>query len=119
VLLVGECESGAVLGASGVGERGRAAEEVGAAAGAEMAGYVNSGAAVDEHLADQLVVYMALARGTSAALIGEPSLHTRTAVAVAEQLLGAEFAVQRRADGLWAVRCEGAGVARGGAAAAP
>ena len=62
------------------------AEAVGAAAGRQLGEDLASGACVDHWLADQLVVFMALAAGRSALLCGEPSLHTRTALAVAEQV---------------------------------
>lgn len=66
---------------------------------------------------DQLIIWMALAGGTSRFTCTEPSLHTRTAVAVASQLLpGARFSVSRlprapEQPQLYLVECEGAGVA--------
>eukprot|EP00897_Mesotaenium_endlicherianum_P005474 jgi/Mesen1/4955/ME000247S04230 len=43
--------------------------------------------------ADQLVVFMAMAAGTSRVLISEPTLHTRTAIQVAELLTSARFSL--------------------------
>ena len=82
---------------------------------------------------DQLVIWMALAGGTSRMLCAEPTLHTRTAMVVAEQLLpGVKFRLTRRqlaagggggADdagaaaggpALWMVECDGAGWQCGG-----
>lgn len=40
---------------------------------------------------DQLVIFMAAAEGTSRLLIGKPTLHTCTAVWVAESLTAARF----------------------------
>lgn len=73
---------------------------------------------------DQLIIYMALARGTSRFTCAEPTLHTRTAIAVASQLLpAARFSVSRLPRGgggggaegeappqLYLVECIGAGV---------
>ena len=68
---------------------------------------------------DQLVIFMALAEGESRMLCTEPTMHTRTAMAVAEQMLpGAKFEVsvckgkrQREGGGrLWLVKCRGAGI---------
>ena len=43
---------------------------------------------------DQLIIWMALAGGTSRLVCAEPTLHTRTAIVVAQQLLsGARFTV--------------------------
>lgn len=67
---------------------------------------------------DQLIIFMALASGTSTILTGEPTLHTRTAIAVAEQLTGARFQVLQLPQGgpgagLWRVVCQGAGQVAG------
>lgn len=42
----------------------------------------------DEYLTDQLIIFMALARGTSCLLTGPLSLHTRTAMHFAETMTG-------------------------------
>ena len=61
---------------------------------------------------DQVVIFLALAGGHSRVLCGEPTLHTRTAIAVAEQLTSAKFDVQKPQvkSGLWTVACDGAGI---------
>lgn len=47
---------------------------------------------------DQLIIWMALASGTSRMRCADPSLHTRTAMVVAEQLLpGVKFRLHRPA----------------------
>jgi RNA 3'-terminal phosphate cyclase (ATP) len=59
---------------------------------------------------------MALGKGTSRILSGEPTLHTRTAMCVAEQLTSARFEVSRQPEpqrGLWRITCQGAGVQAG------
>lgn len=67
---------------------------------------------------DQLVVFMALAGGMSRVRCGEPTLHTRTAMVVAEQMLpGVKFAVKNCGDGTWLLECQGAGLRARGAGA--
>ncbi len=86
-------------------------------------------------MADQLIIYMALAKGTSRMACAEPTLHARTAMVVAEKLLpsvrfrvvkpGREGVTVEGANdlataagtaeaecqqGLWHVECEGAGI---------
>ncbi|KAK0824184.1 hypothetical protein LTR91_014473 [Friedmanniomyces endolithicus] len=81
---------------------------------------VSSGACVDEHLRDQMVIFQALAKGRSAVFAGEaedgdaegwvarePSLHARTAEWVCRETLGMRF----NAEGL----CEGVGYGGDGA----
>ena len=57
---------------------------------------------------------MALADGTSHMSCGVPTEHTRTAIAIAEQLTGATFSVSKP-DGrsgcdTWTISCVGAGI---------
>jgi RNA 3'-terminal phosphate cyclase (ATP) len=68
-------------------------------------------------LQDQLIIFMALAGGSSSMLCNEPTLHTRTAIAVVQQLLPqAQFSISTRstrAEGtqLYMIQCRGAGLA--------
>ncbi|KAL6766332.1 hypothetical protein ACKKBG_A35605 [Auxenochlorella protothecoides x Auxenochlorella symbiontica] len=112
VLLAAHTSSGCVLGASGLGERGVSAEAVGRRAGAELAALLASGACVDAHAADQLVIFAAMAGGESRLLMGEPTLHTLAAIAVAEQLTAARFDLQT-VEGLTLMACHGAGLTWG------
>jgi hypothetical protein len=64
------------LAASAKGERGQAAEAAGTIAAAELLELLATGACVDEHLADQLVIFMALAKGRWALGMLVPTVHT-------------------------------------------
>jgi RNA 3'-terminal phosphate cyclase (ATP) len=92
---------------------------VGARLGRELAEDVgragaSAAASVDRWLADQLVVFGALASGTSRwTTAGPPTPHARAAMAVATALTGARFTVREAGGGGWTVECEGAGVAAG------
>lgn len=77
-------ERGCVLGAGALGSRGMLPHQVGRTAGRELARDLRAGVCVDTHAQDQLVLYMALAHGTTRVLTGPLSLHTRTAIHVAE-----------------------------------
>lgn len=66
------------------------------------------------HLPLQLIIFMALANGRSRILCEEPSLHTRTAMVIAESLLpGLKFSVSKAqgSQQLYVIECEGAAVA--------
>ncbi len=54
-----------LAGFSSLGARGKPAEEVGAEAASEVITYYRSGAALDRHLADQIVLYLALSGNES------------------------------------------------------
>ncbi|MFL5330609.1 MAG: RNA 3'-terminal phosphate cyclase [Gemmataceae bacterium] len=69
-----------------IGQRGVRAEAVAHEAAAEAQRYLESGAPVGEHLADQLLIPMALARGGSF-VTGPLSLHTTTNMDVISKFL--------------------------------
>ena len=89
-------------GGSALGKRGLPAEKVGKAAAGEIITELDSWAAVDVQLADQLIPYMGLARGASFT-VREVSGHTRTNIWVVEQFLGAEFGVKELESGLFLI----------------
>lgn len=62
----------------------------------ELTTTIQSGACVDKHMADQLIIFMALASGTSRLLTCAPTLHTITAIRIAEMILpGCSFTVSK------------------------
>jgi RNA 3'-phosphate cyclase len=74
-------------GSSALGRRGLPAEQVADEAVAPLLAYLGSNAAVDEHLADQLVPFCALASGESTFTCPAISPHLETVAWVVEQLL--------------------------------
>jgi len=102
ITLWAESDTG-LLGASRVAERGVRAEALGEAAGHELAADLASGATLDVHLADQVLVYLAMAQGASVFTTRAVSSHTRTALWLLPQFLPVRFSVQQ--DGSrWRVR---------------
>lgn len=80
------------------GERGVRAESVASRAVAETREYLAADVPVGRHLADQLLVPLALA-GTGSFVTMEPSSHTLTNLAVIEQFFGARLSCARVEDG--------------------
>jgi RNA 3'-terminal phosphate cyclase (ATP) len=87
---------------TGFGAKGVPAETVADRAAAEARHYLATPAAVGEHLADQLLLPLALAGGGNFTTV-EPSSHTRTNVEVIERFLDVAFAVTREDEGVWRV----------------
>jgi RNA 3'-terminal phosphate cyclase (ATP) len=79
-------------GASSLGERGLPAEKVGRRAAEDLIREIASPTAVDTHLADQLIPYLALAGGSYT--VREMSLHTRTNIWTAEHFLDTKIRVR-------------------------
>jgi len=110
VVLCGTREDGAVLGADGLGERGKPAEEVGAEAGRRLIEEAESGAFLDRHMGDMIVPYMALAEGVSEVSVSQITQHTLTNVRVAELLAGVQFHVQGELGKRGVLRVKGLGL---------
>lgn len=86
--------NGPILGADSIGERGKPAERVGEEAAGKLLKEFNSKAAVDRHMGDILIPYMAVAEGRSEIQVSEVTTHTLTNIKVAEILSGTKFTVQ-------------------------
>jgi len=82
-----------VAGFTSLGKRGKPAEKVADDACSDFIEFMASGAAVDDHLADQLVLYMALAKGQSSLIAGRITKHLATNMWVIEQFLPIKFEV--------------------------
>ncbi|MEW6221951.1 MAG: RNA 3'-terminal phosphate cyclase [Candidatus Hadarchaeota archaeon] len=113
ITLWAETENGAVLGASSLGKRGKPAEQVGKEAAESLAKQLKTGAAVDKHLTDQLIPYLALAEGVSEITSSELTMHTLTNVSLVEQILGVKFEVNGKQREPGRIRVRGIGFSRG------
>ncbi|MCA1564556.1 MAG: RNA 3'-terminal phosphate cyclase [Acidobacteria bacterium] len=91
---------------TGVGERGVRAETVAERAAGEARAYLDTGAPVGEHLADQLLIPFALAGGGSYAT-GQPSLHTTTNIEVIKMFLDVRITAKRTGGCVWKIEIFG------------
>jgi len=87
---------------TGFGQKGVTAERVAGRVAAEVTDYLESEVPVGEHLADQLLIPMALA-GKGSFVTGEPSLHTTTNMSVIQRFLDVEFTVERVSRRAWRI----------------
>ncbi|MCG7499171.1 RNA 3'-terminal phosphate cyclase [Vibrio sp. Of7-15] len=85
-----------------VGELGVSAERVAKRAAGRVNKFLHSQAAVEEHLADQLLLLIALA-GSGSFTTTQPSLHTITNAKVIEQMTGIQIKIEQRNEVLWYV----------------
>ncbi len=85
--------------ATGLGERGKPAERVADEAVDEVEAYVRSGAALDEHLADQILLPLALADGESSFTAARVTRHLNTNAAVIRLFLPGVRLVVEGAEG--------------------
>jgi RNA 3'-terminal phosphate cyclase (ATP) len=85
---------------TGFGKRGKPAERVAADVVREVRNYLRSDAAVGEHLADQLLLPMALFDGGSF-VATHSSSHARTNLRVIEEFMGPRFTTKQAAKDRW------------------
>lgn len=88
-----------------VGELGVSAERVAKRAAGRVNKFIHAEAAVEEHLADQLLLPIALA-GSGSFTTTKPSLHTTTNIEVIKLILGVEIQIEQLNDVLWKVYLE-------------
>ncbi len=101
-------QDGMAMAASSLGERGKPAEAVGRAAALDLEKTLKSGAAADAHLADQLIPYMALARGTSRLTAPELTMHAQTNMWLVRKFLEVDFRVAKDGERTL-IECSGCG----------
>lgn len=89
---------------SGIAQQGRSAEAVATGAAKGLLSYLASEAPVGVHLADQLLLPMALAGGGVFHTLAI-SNHTQTNMALIEQFLPVKFAVEEPAPGVKSISC--------------
>jgi len=82
------------LGASCIGERGKPAEKVGKEAALILKKNTDSEACLDEWMADQILPYLALAKGKSQIRVAKATQHTKTNMDVIERFLPVKFRVK-------------------------
>jgi len=89
-VLASATSGGLLLGADGLGARGKKAEKVGRGAAESLVTSLHSGASVDSNLADMIAPILSLAAGDSSLLVPQVSPHLKTGLHVAKLFTGCE-----------------------------
>jgi len=101
------CLWGPRAGFSALGARGKPAERVADEVAEAYLAFRQSGAALDRHLADQILLYLALAQGPSTVTTEAVTSHLLTNVWVIEQFLGPTFEVRGNLGEPGEIFCKG------------
>ena len=83
-----------VMGTDNLGKLGKRAEDVGKEAALELLKEQKSQACLDKHLADQILTYLALAKGKSQVTVSEITNHCKTNIWVIEKFLDGKFGIK-------------------------
>lgn len=81
------------VGASSMGKPGKRAEIVGREAAEELLSYLSCGSALDPHMGDQIIPYLALT-GSSSVKVAELTNHTLTNIYAAEKFTNRHFHIE-------------------------
>jgi RNA 3'-terminal phosphate cyclase (ATP) len=89
LMLLAETDRGCLIGSDRAGRPGRRSEVIAGFVVKTLLEDLGTGATVDRHLADQLILFAALADGTSAYRIPFLTDHVRSNLWLVEKILGA------------------------------
>lgn len=93
ICLIAEFDN-TVIGTDNLGKLGKRAEDVGKEAALELLKEQKSEACLDKHLADQILPYMALAKGKSQVTVSEITNHCKTNIWVIEKFIEGRFEIK-------------------------
>jgi RNA 3'-terminal phosphate cyclase (ATP) len=96
-------------GFSSIGVRGKRAEQVGTEAAVTLLDYYHRDGCIDPHLADQLVIYQALAGGESSFTTTAITQHLLTNLALVKQFLHMEYRIEGTEGASGKVKIHGVG----------
>jgi RNA 3'-phosphate cyclase len=83
-----------IIGTDNLGKLGKRAEDVGKEAALELLKEQKSDACLDRHLADQILPFMALAKGKSQVTVSEITNHCKSNIWVIEKFLEGKFEIR-------------------------
>lgn len=107
LFLYGETDSGCLFGSDMAGKIGRSSEEIGKKVANFFLEDLQYGSTVDRHLADQIILYAALAEGTTVYKVPSMTDHVKTNLWLIEKILKANVVI----EGHW-IKIRGIGYKR-------
>jgi RNA 3'-phosphate cyclase len=113
ILLWAESKEGVRLGADSLGKKGLPAEKVGANAGNQLLRELSTNMAIDSHLCDMLVPYLAIATGESKIGISTITSHLRTNIWAVKRILNVNVSLEGKIGQPGILSATGTGIASG------
>jgi len=110
IILCAESDKGCLIGGGALGSRKESSSATGEKAALQVLYGTSVGACVDDHVQDQLIIFMALAKGTSRIKARQLTLHTKTAIFVCELMTKAKFNVINDQESTCIIECSGIGL---------
>ncbi|KAJ3013257.1 UNVERIFIED_CONTAM: hypothetical protein HDU68_000804 [Siphonaria sp. JEL0065] len=104
--------TGCTIAGSSVGHSKTSPEDTASLAVTELVRNVKEGGCVDDCMQDQIILFLALAKGTSRVLVGKITDHTRSAIDLAHQMTEARFTIELQSENSNIISCTGIGFLR-------
>ncbi len=95
IVLAATCEN-SIIGESALGAKGVKSEVLGENCSSDLKEVLLTNASVDQHMLDQILLYMALAQGGSRVLAEELTSHAETNIWVIEKFVEKRFSVEEK-----------------------
>jgi len=93
ICLIGEFEN-TIIGTDNLGKIGKRAEDVGKETALNILKEQKTNACLDKHLSDQILPYLALAKGKSSITVSEITNHCKTSIWVIEKFIDGKFEIK-------------------------
>jgi len=110
ILLYADTNSDTIIGCDALGEKGKPAERIGSEAAENLVSEAKTRMPVDKHMADMLIPYMAVAKGSSRIMTSQITLHTLTNIQITELLTEVNFRVEGELGKPGSIEVEGIGL---------
>lgn len=110
IVLWAEVGGGIRIGADALGAREKSAEDVGREVAEKLLRELQTEMAVDRHLVDMIILYMALANGTSEVGVSALTLHSETMMWLSKAFLNVEWQVRKVEGGAAIIKVDGVGL---------
>ena len=94
IVIWAESEQGIRIGADALGERDKSAENVGKEAASQLVKELSTSMAIDSHLCDMLIPYLAISTGTSRIGVTNVTSHLTTNIWAVKQILGTRIRLE-------------------------
>jgi RNA 3'-phosphate cyclase len=93
--IIAQCQS-SILGSDDIGKLGKRAEKVGEDTANSLVVSIKSGKAFDKFMSDQIIPFIALAKGRSEIAVEDYTDHVRSNILATEKMLDVKFAVNQK-----------------------
>ncbi len=107
IVLWARTTNNCILGADSLGARGKPAERVGREAAEKLYEELLSNAALDSHMGDMIIPFLALAHGNSEVTISKLTMHTYTNIEIVKRILGAEVTYEGELNSKSTIKVKG------------